>query len=113
MRSRDAAADDYGEQFGRNPLLDDLVEDGAVFNELLDDRDDLLAVVRPVSLFKAQGQLFGAFLQQKFLHRVFVAEVLFPFAALDLVERRLGDIEVAAFDQFPHVAVEERQQQRR
>ena len=33
-------------------------------------------------------------------------------AALQLVERRLGDIDVAALDELGHLAVEERQQQR-
>ena len=40
-----------------------------------------------------------------------VFQVLLVFAVLDLVERRLGDVDVAALDQFRHLAVEEGQQQ--
>ena len=39
------------------------------------------------------------------------AQIQFLLAALDLVERRLGDVEVTALDQLTHVAVEEGQQQ--
>ncbi len=46
------------------------------------------------------------------LERAFVLEVLLGLAAVDFVERRLGDVEVAAVDQLRHLAIEERQQQR-
>ncbi len=41
-----------------------------------------------------------------------VLDVDLLLAALDLVERRLRDVDVAALDQLGHLAVEERQQQR-
>jgi hypothetical protein len=40
-----------------------------------------------------------------------VLEVLLFFSDLDLVQRRLGDVDVAALDQLGHLAVEEGQQQ--
>ena len=42
----------------------------------------------------------------------FVLDVAFRASALDAVERRLRDVDVAAFDQIAHLAEEERQQQR-
>ena len=41
-----------------------------------------------------------------------VLDVLLLFAALHLVERRLGDVDVAVLDELGHLTVEERQQQR-
>ncbi len=41
-----------------------------------------------------------------------VVDVVLLLLALDLVERRLGDVDVAALDQLRHLPVEERQQQR-
>ena len=49
---------------------------------------------------------------QVILQRALVLEVLLGLAAVDLVERRLRDEEVAAIDQLRHLPVEERQQQR-
>ena len=46
------------------------------------------------------------------LHRAVVLEVLLGLAARHLVERRLGDEEMAAVDDLAHLAIEERQQQR-
>jgi hypothetical protein len=40
-----------------------------------------------------------------------VLQITLGLAVLDLVERRLGDIHVAALDQFGHLAIEQRQQQ--
>ena len=41
----------------------------------------------------------------------FVFEVTLLLAVFGFVERRLGDVDVAAFDQFGHLAVEEGQEQ--
>jgi hypothetical protein len=41
------------------------------------------------------------------LQLVLVLEVALVLAALDLVERRLGDVDVAALDQLGHLPVEE------
>ena len=46
------------------------------------------------------------------LERLVVLEILLGGAALDLVERRLGDEEMAALDDLRHLAVEEGEQQR-
>jgi hypothetical protein len=46
------------------------------------------------------------------LERALVLQVALALAALHLVERRLGDVEVAALDQLRHLAEEEGQQQR-
>ena len=43
---------------------------------------------------------------------VVVLQVALVLAVLDLVERRLGDVDVTALDQLRHLAVEEGQQQR-
>ena len=45
-------------------------------------------------------------------HRRFILEVRLAAAALDLVERRLGDVDVAVFDELAHLPVEEGEQQR-
>ena len=50
--------------------------------------------------------------QQIVLERPLVLEILLGLAALDLIERRLGDIEIAALDDLRHLPVEEGQQQR-
>jgi hypothetical protein len=49
--------------------------------------------------------------QQELMVFLIVLEVALGLAMLDLVERRLGDVHVAALDQFRHLAVEQRQQQ--
>ena len=54
----------------------------------------------------------GALLDQVFFHRGLILEIDLGFATHDFVERRLGDVEISAFDQFGHLAVEEREQQR-
>src|SRR6185369_10071252 len=108
---RHVAADDHREQFGGDALLDHLVEDGAVVDELADNRDDLFAAVDPVALLQTQNHVFSTFFQQEVLHGRLVAQVHLLLAALDLVERRLGDVEVPALDQFVHVVVEEGQEQ--
>jgi hypothetical protein len=49
--------------------------------------------------------------QQEAVQRRAVLEVQLFLAGLDLVQRRLGDVDVAALDQLGHLAVEEGQQQ--
>src|SRR6185437_3851714 len=51
-------------------------------------------------------------LDQIIFQRALVFQVLLGLAAVHLVERRLRDIEITAFDQRRHLAEEERQQQR-
>ncbi len=46
------------------------------------------------------------------IHRVVIFDVLFLFAFLHFVQRRLCNIDVAAFNDFRHLTVEEGQQQR-
>jgi hypothetical protein len=50
-------------------------------------------------------------LEQVGVELVVVLDVHLVLAVLDLVERRLGDVDVAAFDEFGHLAVEEGEQQ--
>ena len=59
-----------------------------------------------------QHRLLEAALDQIILERPLVLQVLLGLAALDLVERRLGDEEVAALDQLRHLAEEEGEEQR-
>ena len=46
------------------------------------------------------------------VERGIVLEVELVLALLDLVQRRQADVDVAALDQFRHLPIEERQQQR-
>src|SRR6185437_5092046 len=46
------------------------------------------------------------------LQRALVLEILLGLAAVDLIERKLRDVDVAAFDQLFHLPEEEGQQQR-
>src|ERR1700728_3957739 len=55
--------------------------------------------------------LFGCALHQFAGKFALVADVTVHLAALDPVERRLGDVDVLLLDQFAHVAKKERQQQ--
>ena len=54
----------------------------------------------------------AAFVEQPLLHLVVVVDVHLGLALLDLVERRLGDVDVPLVDERLHLAVEEREQQR-
>ena len=70
-----------------------------------------------VKMAQAYGDMFGAGFAvvvkrrvgEVFVHFLFILEVALALAALYLVERWLGDIEMAAFDQFTHISVEESQ----
>ena len=55
--------------------------------------------------------VFGGALHEFAGEIAFIANVALALAALDAIERRLGDVHVAAFDQFLHVAEEESEQQ--
>jgi len=80
--------------------------DGA---RLFDDANEVLAG-NFFAVAKAQNRAFGALLHQIIIQRGLIFEVYFGFSARDFIERRLGDVEVAAFDQFAHMAEEKRQQ---
>ena len=67
------------------------------------------ATCHPASL---KRRIVDAAFDEVVLERALVLEVLLGRTALDLIERRLGDVDVAAIDQLAHLAVEERQQQR-
>ena len=94
-----------------DPLARHLVQQGAVLDHLLEERDDLLAGVALDGFFQHQGRILGPFFQQVVLHGGFIAQIEFLPAALDLVERRLGDVEVAPLDELRHLAEEEGEQQ--
>ena len=65
-----------------------------------------------VAAGELQHRLLEPGRDQIVLERALVLEVGLGRAALHLVERRLGDEEVAALDQLAHLPVEEGQQQR-
>src|SRR5690606_31313388 len=58
-----------------------------------------------------QVGIFQRGLGEVILQRLVILEVLLLLAALDLVQRRLGDVDVPLFDQLRHLTEEERQQQ--
>src|SRR5438093_13051193 len=77
---------------------------------ILDQRAQVLA--RPVlARIEPQHGLLEAGVDQIILERALVLEVLLGFSARHLVERRLGDEEVAAIDDPAHLPVEEGEQQ--
>ena len=87
------------------------VEQGADDAGLLDEG----AQVAPGALLasgEAQQRAVDALLDQVVLERALVLQVLLGLAARHLVERRLGDEDMAALDQLRHLAEEEGQQQR-
>ena len=88
----------------------------------LDDRVRLHVLKRKVVEHLALDRLGArARVQQRVGHRAreqqrvelrVVLDVVLLLAALELVERRLRDVDVAPLDELGHLAVEERQQQR-
>ena len=64
------------------------------------------------AFFGFDDVIFGGALHQLAGKFALVANVAFGFAALHAIERRLRDVDVAALDQFLHVAEEKREQQR-
>jgi hypothetical protein len=60
---------------------------------------------------RRQAGLVERHVEQELVVFLIVLQVTLGLAVLDLVERRLGDIDVAALDQFGHLAIEQRQQQ--
>ena len=75
-----------------------------------------LAQVAAADLLAVEGHEHRAFLDhrgnEKFLERGIVLEIDRGLAALDAIERRLGDVEVTLLDDVAHLAEEEGQQQR-
>src|SRR3546814_17068392 len=59
------------------------------------------------AVMQIQHRAIHAFADQELLERRLVLQIALGLAALDLVERRLGDIEVAGIDQRAHLAEEE------
>jgi hypothetical protein len=79
--------------------------------EVLDDGLDLRGG-EDVGVGEAgEDDVLGAELEEDAVELVVVVDVLLTFLALDLVERRLGDVDVAALDEALHLAVEEREQE--
>ncbi len=98
MQVAAVARDPAPELLQARKRFDDLVDLGA---------GEGVAVARS---FK-QDVLRAQFEQDAVHHRV-VFDVLLALAALDFVERRLCDVDVALLDQRPHEAVEEREVER-
>ena len=59
-----------------------------------------------------EDDVLGAELEEDAVELLVVVDVLLALLALDFVERRLGDVDVAALDEALHLAVEEGEQQR-
>ncbi len=59
-----------------------------------------------------QHLVLDALLDQECVHLGIVLQVTLGLAALGLIERRLGDIEIALVDDLAHLPVEEGEQQR-
>ena len=59
-----------------------------------------------------QDDVLGAELEEDAVQLLVVVDVLLALLALDLVERRLGDVDVAAVEEAAHLAVEEREEER-
>jgi hypothetical protein len=57
-----------------------------------------------------EDDVLGAELEEDAVELVVVVDVLLALLALDFVERRLGDVDVAALDQALHLPVEEGEQ---
>ena len=66
---------------------------------------------RPLVAAGMNGSVDQGDTQQKSIQRTGVLEVKLFFAGLDLVQRRLGNVDVAPFHQVRHLAVEKGQQQ--
>jgi len=92
------AADAGPERFEAGERLDDLVE-------LLAREDVLVAETEQV-------HVLGAELEEDAVQFRVVVHVLLALLALDAVEGRLGDVDVAGLDQAGHLAVEEGKEQR-
>ena len=67
---------------------------------------------RALAFATVEDKAFEPGVDEVFIQRGVVLEIHFGAAARDLIERRLGDVEVPGSDQLGHLAVEERQQQR-
>ena len=76
--------------------------------------DDLAQILAGANFAGAElkRDILEALDDQIFLQRLLVLQILRRLAARHLIERRLGDIEMAALDQFRHLPEEEGQQQR-
>src|SRR3989338_3361015 len=59
-----------------------------------------------------QSHVFASQLQEKLAHLLFGLNILFTFAALNLIKRRLSDINMALFDELMHLPEEKCQNQR-
>jgi len=60
------------------------------------------------SASRCKTMSLGTELEEDAVELLVVVDVLLALLALDFVERRLGDVDVAALDQALHLAVDER-----
>ena len=110
---------DFGrEHAGNRRLLDHLAVIAAVQpgEDAADGASFLHQFVQVVAgaLFsrcEPEHRILQAGRDQIILERALVLEILFGLAAVDFVERRLRDVDVAALDQLLHLPEEKRQQQ--
>ncbi len=78
------------------------------FDQVLDGFDgDMGLAVGTVR----DGQVFDGLFDEKFVELSLGLDIFFAFAALDLEQRRLGDVDVTFLDERFHLAVEEGEQE--
>ena len=107
------------EHSGDRRLLDDLAVVAAV--QPVEDVADRACVLNQLAQVGARALLAGGKAQNRIvesgrdqivLKRALILEVLLRLCAVDLVERRLRNVDVAALDELFHLPEEKRQQQR-
>ena len=103
-----AAVEVFGEG---SAVAGDAVAEFIKGGEVFDDAIDLGGVEGVAVAEAGEGDVFGAELEEDAVELLVVVDVLLPFLALDFVERRLGDVDVATLEEAFHLAVEEGEQQ--
>ncbi len=107
----DLAPNENLENFPVDSFVHQFFEQVVVLDDAAQGRDDLLAADHLAAFFHLHGYSFGSFVEQIVEQRRFVLEVDFLLAPFGLVQRWLGDVEMAALDQLGHLPEEEGQQQ--
>jgi len=72
----------------------------------------MAAAARRARRWRGQDDLLGAELEEDAVELLVVVDVLLALLALDFVEGRLGDVDVAALDDAFHLPVEEGEEER-
>ena len=88
--------------------IDEAVESGEEF----EDFAEVLGADDGTGGEVFEGDLFCAEVDEDAVQLAVVLDVFLAFFAGDAVERGLGDVDVASFDEFRHLAAEEREEER-